>query len=79
MAPTATLDKTGEATILEGGDTATYTLTITNTSSEEVTVTSLDDDKFDDLLDEAETANDGNPIVLAAGESFSRPGRRLLQ
>ena len=36
------LDKTGEATINEGGDTATYTLTITNTSTvDAVTVTSL--------------------------------------
>ena len=71
VAPAVTLVKDGEATINEGGDTATYNFTITNNSTvDTVTVTSLTDDKFGDLLATAEAANNGNPIVLAIGGKF---------
>ena len=69
--PEVMLIKDGEATIDEGGDVATYTLTITNTSTAEtITVISLTDDQFGDLLAEAESAF-GGTIVLAVGEDFS--------
>ncbi len=72
VAPAVSIVKDGEATINEGGDTATYSIEITNNSvsTDPVTVTSLTDDQFGDLLPEAETAN-GGPITLNPGESFS--------
>ena len=72
VAPSILIVKTGEGTINEGGDTATYTFTITNTSAstDPLTVTALSDDKFGDLLAEAEAQNGGSPIVLASGASF---------
>ncbi|WP_372742966.1 hypothetical protein, partial [Neptunomonas sp.] len=53
------------------GEDQTYTITINNTSTvDAVTVTSLVDDKFGDLLAEAEAAN-GGPVTLAVGGSFN--------
>ncbi|PXW89616.1 hypothetical protein C8R34_10415 [Nitrosomonas sp. Nm84] len=70
--PAVTLIKAGEATINEGGDTATYDFTITNNSTvDSVTVTSLTDDQFGDLKAAAEAANGGLPVVLGVGASFS--------
>ncbi len=59
VAPAVSIVKDGEATINEGGDTATYSIEITNNSvsTDPVTVTSLTDDQFGDLLPEAETAD----------------------
>ncbi|WP_420643505.1 DUF7507 domain-containing protein [Candidatus Leptofilum sp.] len=72
VAPAIAIVKDGEATINEGGDTATYSFLITNNSvsTDPLTITSLSDDQFGDLLPEAEAAN-GGPITLASGESFS--------
>ncbi len=56
-----------------GNQSVTYTYTITNTSmasTDPVTVTAIGDDEFGDLLATAETDN-GGPIVLARGASFS--------
>jgi uncharacterized repeat protein (TIGR01451 family) len=73
VAPAVTIVKSGEATINEGGDTATYEFTITNNSvsTDPLTITSLIDNRFGDLLPDAEAANGGNPIVLASGQGFS--------
>ena len=77
MAPVIAIVKDGEATINEGGDTATYDITLTNNSvsTDPLTITSLTDDQFGDLLAEAEAANGaaGNtgPITLNPGDSFS--------
>ena len=72
VAPILDIEKTGPDTVLEGGGTATYTITIRNDSvdTDPVTITSLMDDKFDDLLPEAEAAN-GGTIVLNPGEEFT--------
>lgn len=69
--PVISVDKSGPATVDEGGDVATYTVKVTNdsVSTDPVTITSLVDDRFGDLLVEAEAAN-GGPIELAAGETF---------
>ena len=73
VAPAVSVVKDGDASINEGGDTATYSVTITNDSAvtDPVTVTSLMDNMFGDLLPEAEAANGGDPIVIAPGGSFS--------
>ena len=75
VAPLIDIVKDGEATINEGGDTATYSIKLTNNSvvTDPVTITSLDDDQFGNLLPEAEAANGGAAIVLASGASFSCP------
>ena len=72
VAPIVSIDKDGEALIAEGGDTATYDITITNNSvsTDPLTITSLVDDQFGDLLPEAETAN-GGTIVLQPGDERS--------
>ena len=64
--------KEGPDAINEGGDTATYKVTITNNSvsSDPVTITSLVDDPFGDLLLDVEAAN-GGPIIIEPGNSFS--------
>ncbi len=61
VAPAVSIVKDGEATINEGGDTATYSIEITNNSvsTDPLTVTSLVDDQFGDLLPEAEAAYGG--------------------
>ena len=77
VAPAVNVAKSGEETIDEGGDTATYDITITNNSvsTDPLTITSLIDDRFGDLLPEAEAAwvGQGNiaPIVLQSGQGFS--------
>jgi hypothetical protein len=77
VAPAVSVVKEGEAVINEGGDTATFDVTITSNSviTDPLTITSLTDDKFGDLLAEAEAAwvAAGNtaPIVLQSGDSFS--------
>jgi hypothetical protein len=70
--PSITIDKTGPATVDEGGADVTWTFVITNTSGETdpVTITSLVDDKLGNLLAAAEAAN-GGQIVLAPNESFT--------
>ncbi len=79
IAPVIVVTKDGSATVPEAGGDATYTITVTNNSapSDPVTVTSIADDKFGDLLPEAEAAN-GGPIALAPGESFSFDITRTL-
>ncbi|MEM7172583.1 MAG: Ig-like domain-containing protein, partial [Pseudomonadota bacterium] len=58
-------------------EAVTFTYTIQNTSDQgdgdpdSLTVTSLLDDDFGDLLSEAQAANGGSPIVLAEGEAFT--------
>ena len=71
--PIIAVEKSGPDSVDEGGDTATYTVEITNQSSatDPVTVTSLLDNMFGDLLPEAEAANGDNPIDLDPTESFS--------
>jgi uncharacterized repeat protein (TIGR01451 family) len=70
--PVIEVVKTGPGTVAEGGDTATFTFTITNLSGETdpVTVTSIMDSVYGDLFAEAIAANGGNPIVLGSGLSF---------
>src|SRR5205823_4890887 len=72
VAPVITIDKVGPGTINEG-QTATYSFTITNgsVSTDTVTITSVVDDKLGDLTAAAIAANNGNPIVLAPGASFT--------
>jgi hypothetical protein len=71
--PSILIEKSGPATIAEGGEDVTYHFVITNTSglTDPVTVTSLTDDVLGNLLAAAQAANGGNPIVLASGASFS--------
>ena len=72
-APSILVDKSGPATVAEGG-TATYVFTVTNTSpssTDPVTVTSVTDDVLGDLTAAAVAANGGSPIVLAPGQSFA--------
>ncbi|HAX78236.1 MAG TPA: hypothetical protein DCY88_21055, partial [Cyanobacteria bacterium UBA11372] len=59
--------------IAEGGAIATYTFTITNASvaTDPVTITSISDDKFGNLLAEAQADNGGNTIVLNPSGSFT--------
>ncbi|MGH7893677.1 MAG: retention module-containing protein, partial [Candidatus Binatia bacterium] len=73
VAPTITVEKTGPATIAEGGADVTWSFTITNhsVSTDPVTVTAISDDKLGSLLAAAQAANGGQPIVLAAGASFT--------
>ena len=77
--PSVTVDKSSDGTVVEGGEDQVYTIKITNGSLvEAVTVTALTDDKFGDLLAEAEAAN-GGPIVLGVGESFSFDVTRSIE
>jgi hypothetical protein len=71
--PSITIVKTGPATISEGGENVIYHFTITNHSgtTDPVTLTSLTDTVYGNLLDDAVAANGGNPIVLASGQSYS--------
>jgi hypothetical protein len=73
VAPTINIVKNGSATVNEGGDTATYTFTITNASAgtDPVTITSLNDDKFGDLLAAAVADNGGNSIAIAPNGTFT--------
>ena len=59
--------------VIDVGVTDSRDLTITNNSvsTDPVTVTALNDDVLGNLLAAAEAANGGDPIVLAAGQSFS--------
>src|SRR5262249_47096398 len=77
VTPTIAVDKSGPATVAEGG-TATYTFTITNTSpisTDPVTVTSVADDKLGDLTAAANAAwaaqGHSGPIVLTQGQNFT--------
>src|SRR5690606_3658798 len=57
VAPMIDVTKTASsASLPETGGSVTFTYRITNTGVEDVTVTSIGDDKFGDLLDEAEAA-----------------------
>jgi hypothetical protein len=71
VAPEIAIEKTGPATVAEGGADVTWHFKITNNSvaTDPVTITSLGDDKLGDLLAAAELIN-GGTIVLAAGASF---------
>ena len=73
VAPSLSIAKTAPASIVEG-NFATYSFTITNTSTastDPVTITQVSDDVLGDLTAAALAANGGNPIVLAPGASFS--------
>jgi hypothetical protein len=65
--------KDGEAVVNEGGDSASYSVTITNTSgaTDPVTITSVIDSVFGDLTADALADNGGNPIIIAPGSSFT--------
>ena len=52
--------------IPETGQSVTYTFRITNTGAEDVTVTSITDDKFGNLLPTAKAQNGGADIVIPA-------------
>ena len=77
VVPTITVDKA--VTNINEGNTATYSYTITNTSTastDPVTITSVIDDVLGDLTGAAIAANGGNPIVLARelpSASITRP------
>ncbi|GAB2729520.1 DUF7507 domain-containing protein [Nocardioides pakistanensis] len=74
--PTVKVTKTADkASVPEPGAAVTYTVTVENTSAEEITLTALADDKFGDLLDgdndaiEATTCQPGQ--TLAADETYT--------
>ncbi len=72
VAPVVDITKTADDNEVPAtGQDVTFTFVIDNTGAEEVTVTSLVDTVFGDLLPAAEAANGGAPIVLAPGSSFS--------
>ena len=65
VAPTIDVTKTADDnSIPETGQSVTFTYRITNTGSEDVTVTSIIDDKFGDLLATAESQNGNADIVI---------------
>ena len=74
--PTLTIEKDPSATSLdEPGGTATFTVTVTNDSSETLTVDALTDDVFGNLLDPGNGAVTVNscvslPSTIAAGAAF---------
>ena len=69
--PAVTVDKSSDGEVLEGGENQVYTIKIANTSAADaVTVTYLDDDKFGNLLPEAEAAF-GGTITLGVNEDFT--------
>ncbi|MFZ5848746.1 MAG: DUF7507 domain-containing protein [Actinomycetota bacterium] len=74
--PTVKVTKTADkASVPEPGAAVTYTVTVENTSAEEITLTALADDKFGDLLDgdndaiEATSCQPGQS--LAADETYT--------
>ncbi|AOO81288.1 hypothetical protein BHK69_13185 [Bosea vaviloviae] len=73
--PAISIDKSGPATIAEGGATATYTFVITasaaNAATDPLTIDSVVDNVFGNLTAAALAANGGNPIVLDPGETFT--------
>jgi uncharacterized repeat protein (TIGR01451 family) len=70
--PAISVTKTaGDNEVPETGQKVTFTYRITNTGPEDVTVTSLVDDKFGDLLSSAEGQNGGQPIVIKATDPDS--------
>lgn len=81
VAPTITVDKTASPlTRPEPGGTFTYTVVVTNTSDESVTITSLIDDKFGDLAGQgtcapgAELDPDGTYSCSFTGEFTGNAG-----
>jgi len=63
-------------TVTEPGGTVTFTVEVANTSAEPITVTSLGDDVFGDLLDGANPAISSNtcddqPTAIAVGGTFT--------
>lgn len=79
VAPAIDVTKTARPTSVPktGGD-VTFTFVIANTGVEEVTVTSLIDNRFGDLLAEAKRQNGGAKIVLAPGKTFTFTIKRRL-
>ena len=72
VAPIIDVTKTANPThVLETGGSVTFTFRITNTGPEDVTVTSILDDKFGDLLATAVAQNGGANIVILATEPDS--------
>ncbi|MCB2223439.1 MAG: DUF11 domain-containing protein, partial [Actinobacteria bacterium] len=77
VAPTISTTKTPSAgSVPEPGGTVTFTVEVANTSVEAVTLTSLSDDVFGDLLDGANPAVSANtcddqPVSIAVGGTFS--------
>jgi hypothetical protein len=69
VAPTLDVTKTADvSTVPETGGSVTYTVTVTNTSAESVTLTALSDDKFGALNGQGTCATGGS---IAAGGSSS--------
>ena len=67
MAPAIAVTKiVDDDSIPETGQSVTFTFRVTNTGVEDVTVTSILDSKFGDLLATAEAQNTpvGDPIVI---------------
>src|SRR5690606_13984281 len=72
VAPMIDVTKTASpASLPETGGSVTFTYRITNTGVEDVTVTSILDDQFDDLLATAVAQNGGADIVIPATEPDS--------
>ncbi len=70
--PEIAITKTANRTsVPEPGGDVTFTFVISNVGGEELTVTSLVDDVFGDLLADAEAENDGQSIVLAPHTNFT--------
>jgi len=71
-APTISVLKTADDNLIpETGQSVTFTYRITNTGSEDVTVTSIIDDVFGDLLAIAKTQNGGADIVIMSTDPDS--------
>ena len=67
VAPEIDVTKTASVSSLpETGGPVTFTFRVTNTGVEDVTVTSIVDDEFGDLLATAELQNGGVPVVILA-------------
>ena len=66
--PTVQVDKSASPTTASVGDTVTFSVSITNTSVEPVTLTTLTDDKFGNLNGQGTCATGG---TIAAGAVYS--------
>ena len=73
-APTVTVDKSASAAQAEPGGAFTFTVLVTNNSTEGVTVTSIDDAPYGNLLDAANAAVANNTCPTIAGDTITPGG-----
>ena len=73
-APTVTVDKSASAAQAEPGGAFTFTVLVTNNSTEGVTVTSIDDAPYGNLLDAANAAVANNTCPTIAGATITPGG-----